>query len=225
LTTEFISDAGITLNQLYQSIFSYLAESGFPPNFEYVFLELVGLFKPDDISDRALQKPVNQGNVLTTSAEHARTFFKPKIIYNDLVERGASLGELFPLCVVGAGHLRDVSEPSGKSLSERIFYRPPQVNASTSPSTTTDGDSARVLSHNHALGWRGESSFVGRLLSSLQSRSHEGGEAPARDEGLLEELLTRRPDYLVHLDDWSVVTAATVNIYLTPADCFQIQAT
>lgn len=222
LVARFASDAGVTLNQLYQSVFSRLAEDGRLPDFGYAFLELVGLFRPDDISDRALRRPVNRGDVLTTSAEHAPSFFKSRIIYQDLVGRRSSLDELFPLCVVGAGHFRDGTDAGTDALSERIFYRPPRVDAARAPEETADREPARVLSHNHALGWLGQGSFAEQLLSSTQARS--GPESAAYDDYLLESLLKRQPDYLVHLDDWSMMRAGAANIYLAPRHRFNVQS-
>lgn len=225
LATDFISDGGITLNQLYLSIFSHLRGLGPSWNFEYVFLELVGLFRPHEISDRALQRPVNQGDVLTTGPEHAERFFKSRIIYNDLDRRGESLEDLFPLCVVGIGHCRRASAVGDKSLSERIFYRPPQIPESAPAREAHGAGSSEVRSHNHALGWRGESSVAERLLEVIRSEDRPEPEARARALDLEERLLSRRPDYLIHLDDWSVVTAAAVKIYLTPEQSFNLQPT
>lgn len=222
LVTDFISDTGVTLNQIYQSIFTHLRRLGPPWNFEYVFIELIGLFKPHEISDRALQRPVDRGDVLTTTPEHAGSFFKSRIIYNDLVRRGESLEDLFPLCVVGVGHFRGASAAGNKALSERIFYRPPQIPTAAPAHQARDIESDEVRTHNHALGWRGETSFAGRLLETLLSQSRSEAETEACEPDL-EELLSRRPDYLIHLDDWSVVTAAAVKIYLAPEQSFNIQ--
>lgn len=204
-TTQFVSASGISLNQVYQAIFLDLRERKLLQDHRYVFVEMFGSFKPEDIFDRALQRPINRGHVLTTSTEHFEKFFKTKIIYNDLINRGTSLDSLIPLCVVGMAYLGDISVEAVAGLNERIFYAPPVSAKPPSADALDDHVGPQVLSHSHALGWRSEQSFKNR------------------DSSLLDELLEGYPDYLVHLEDWSIVRSATVNIYLAEKNRFNIR--
>jgi hypothetical protein len=222
-TTQFISESGLSLNQLYQSVFLELQECNPLLPQEYVFLEIFGLFQPEDIFDRALQLPVSQGHVLTTSAEHAVNFFKPRIIYNDLINRSASVERLMPLCVVGMGHLRDGPPQSVAGLNERVFYAPPLTAQFASSADRTKHVSFQVVSHNHALGWQSQQWFNENLLSSVREGSQLGSEAFQGERTFADELLEWHPDYLVHLDDWTIMKAATVRIYLAQANRFKIQ--
>jgi hypothetical protein len=205
-TTQFVSESGISLNQFYQAIFMDLRERELLRDHDYVFAEMFGLFKPEDIFDRALQCPINRGHVLTTSPEHSAKFFKTKVIYSDLVQRNASLDRLIPLCVVGMAYLCENSVQTADGLNERVFYAPPLSANPPSSDALDEHSGPRVLSHNHALGWRRE-------------RFHENH----TDESLHEdELLDSHPDYLIHLDDWSTVRSATVKIYLAEKDRFTL---
>lgn len=215
LSTRFCLDPGITLNELYQSIFSHLSTLRLLPNPDYVFLELMGLFRPNEISDRALKRPVNQGNVLTTAAEHADRFFQTRIIFNDLASHRAMPDELVPLCIVGAGHCGDNSNLKDDSISARIFYLPPYT-------PTTAYDPGQIRTHNHGLGWRSESQYVQRLLAFTQMEGRPGSGSIAGEQELADQLLKHQPDYLVHLDDWSTVRAGIVKIYIAHNESFNV---
>lgn len=194
-TTQFLSESGISLTQVYHAIFQDIREREFLQDHKYIFVEMLASFKPEDIFDRALQRPVHQGHVLTTSTEHYASFFKARIIYNDLINRSASLDSLVPLCVVGIAYLCDSSVEVVAGLNERVFYAPPVSAKPAWPYASSDHAGSEILSHSHALGWRSE-----QLPKSCLSR--------------LDELLQHHPDYLVHLDDWSIMRSATVKIYL-----------
>lgn len=193
--TQFIAESGISLTQVYQAIFQDIRERKFLQDHKYIFVEMLASFKPEDIFDRALQCPVNEDHVLTTSTEHFAKFFKARIIYNDLINRSASLDSLVPLCVVGIAYLCDSPDQVAAGINERVFYAPPMSAKPGSPDVSSDHAGYEVLSHSHALGWRSE-----QLPKSSLSR--------------LDELLEHHPDYLVHLDDWSIMRSATVKIYL-----------
>lgn len=219
---NFISETGITLNQLYQDIFSKIQRLESSENFEYVFLEIIGLFNPTDIFDRALQKRVDNGNVLTTLPENAGKFFKSRIIYSDLVSRNVSTAKLFPLFISGAGYFcKDSVEL--QPLRETVFYMPPQQMEKTEINAS-DSDIEKVLTHNHALGWRGGESTAENLLSSICAGVQSADNAQTVEDSV-NELLKYEPDYLVHLDDWSILKAATVKVFLADSNHFNIKST
>lgn len=205
-TTQFSCESGISLTQVYQAIFQDIRERKLRQDHKYVFVEMLASFKPEDIFDRALQCPVDRGHVLTTSTEHFARFFKTRIIYHDLINRSASLDTLVPLCVVGMAYLCDKPVKVVARLNERVFYPPPLSAKPALPDAPSDHAGNRILSHSHALGWRSE---------QLPENRHCG----------LDELLEYHPDYLVHLDDWSVMRSATVKIYLAKEIRFNIGET
>lgn len=205
-TTQFTHESGISLTQVYQKIFMSLREQNLRQDHRYVFVEMLGSFKPEDIFDRALQHPVNQGNVLTTSTEHFPKFFKTRIIHNDLINRNAAVDSLVPLCVVGMAYLCDGPIAVADGLNERVFYPPPLSAKPASPDVPSEYTGLQILSHSHALGWRSEQLPTSRLSS-------------------LDKLLQHHPDYLVHLDDWSVMRSASVKIFLATENQFNIETT
>jgi hypothetical protein len=220
---NFISETGITLNELYRNIFLKLGELKPAQNFEYIFLEIIGFLSPKDIFDRALQKRVDKANVLTTLTENAGQFFKTRIIYDDLSRRNISTEKLFLLCITGAGYLSKDSVSKPLPVGETVFYVPPQKMEKPS---TNDADTNRenVLTHNHTIGWRGENPVTESLLSSIHAgiQSAHGSETV---ENSVNKLLKYKPDYLVHLDDWSVLKAAAVKVFLAASDYFNIEST
>lgn len=207
----------ITLKQLFQDVFSTLQTSKICQNYQYVFLEIVGLFHPEDIFDRALQKRVDRDEKLTTAPENSKEYFKPRIIYNDLVKRNEINDNLLPLCIVGAGHLCEEYSSNGQNLCENIFYVSPQEMEKPVEKKEKDGK-VNLLTHSHALGWRGSNSNIESLLSLIRKDVQAARDFNVIDDSV-NKLLEYHPDYLVHLDDWSLLKTATVKVFFAdPAD-------
>ena len=218
---NFDSEKGITLKELYQDIFSKLQTFELSQKYQYVFLEVIGLFHPVDIFDRALQKPVHEGGKHTTAPENSKEFFKSRIIYKDLIRRDEFTDDLFPLCIIGIGHLCEENLINGRNLCENIFYVSPQ-EMENSAEDKEKGDNENLLTHSHALGWLTSNSEIESILSSIRNyvQSSDNFESI---ENAVNELSEYKPDYLVHLDDWSILKAAAVKVFLADSDKFVVE--
>jgi hypothetical protein len=216
---KFHSPEGISLYEIYESLLgqvnSVFAEHANP----LVFAEIVGLLRPRDIHDRALMKPVNTGDVLTTSPEYAPEYYKTKIISDDLDKHGLSADELIPLCLVGAGYDPQLAAESFRDSGSLIFYTPPTLAGSPSPQ-----EPGAIKTHSHALGWRRQPELNALLLSATV-KEVAGPTTPESDEWEALPVPATTPDYIVHLDDWSVFTAGVVRVFVTPPDKISFGAT
>lgn len=218
-TGRFHRPEGISLYEIYESLLDQVNSVFAPRAHPLVFTEIIGLLRPRDIHDRALMKPVNAGDVLTTSPEHAPAYFKTKVISGDLNARGLSTDEPIPLCLVGAGYDPRLAADSFRDSGSLIFYTPPALAGAPSPH-----EPARIKTHSHALGWRRRPELNALILSAAEN-DDSGAAAPGPGATAGLPLPAGPPDYVVHLDDWSVFRAGVVRVFITPPDTISFGAT
>jgi hypothetical protein len=216
---RFHSEEGISLYEIYESLFEQAGGVYAGSATPLVFTEIVGLLRPRDIHDRALMRSVDTGNVLTTSPEYASEYYKTRIILGDLLERGLSTEEPVAVCLVGAGYDPQLAAGPFRDSCSLIFYTPPALAGAPSAQ-----EPARIKTHSHALGWRGQPALRELLLSDAPRDASELA-TPEFDERLASSLPATTPDYIVHLDDWSVFMAGVVRVFITPADKISFNST
>jgi hypothetical protein len=217
LWAKFSSAEGVTLNRLFETLLERVRRDLPPAQHKLILVEVLALFAPYDIHDRALRKPVNEGDVDTADRQHAPQYFKAHVILNDLKRRGAPPEKSIPLCITGIGAgPGSVSDAEFKQLCRLIFYDAPGAAAGSKRE-------GQARTHSHAFGWRDEPALVGGLSAALAGGSGTGEVAAVENE-ILPEALCRAPDYVVHVDDWSMLRAALVKVFVTDLSRIRVQA-
>jgi len=207
----FKTDGRTTLLAIYETLFQEV-RSRFE-GINVVLIELVGLLPIDQIYDRALKKPVNQGNVLITSPEHRNEYFRAEMIRQDLNTQKASGTKLFPLAIVGIGYLPGSVHPSLKRLETAVFYAPPTL------SKVPHQMNSPIKTHSHAIGWKDNGLF--QLL--LNTSKQEKGISRTDFDLLIDQTASLQPDYIVHLDEWSQLYSGYLQVFIATSDAISFQ--
>lgn len=189
----------MSLLQIYEQVFEELRRADRESPF--VFLEVWGLFALEELHDRALQAPVDRGDVLITTAERAQLYFRFGAVRDDLRERSLSQDLLLPFAVTGVGFEKGAGWAAEERFATAAFYDPPVFGKQE------ESPHSSVRTHSHAFGWRDRPELVTQLLCALEE---PGAENPALPEG--------SPDYLVHLDEWTCTRGALVRVFLPDAN-------
>ncbi len=190
------------LLDLYRTCFK-LAETQAPfRGAALIFLEIVAAAQVEHIEDRAVRRPTDQGNVLITSAAHEDEYFKFGIIRKHLQRSGPG-PQIVPMMICGAGLQTASSEASVELLKDKVFYQPPVAAGLAPRSEAATGKD--VTSHSHAVAWA-EEAFAPPVFEKTES-------APAE----ILRFYETRPDYLVHLDEWTELEYGWVNLYVAEA--------
>ena len=202
----FNADGRTTLHNIYQTLFQEV-RSRFDEIY-VVLIEIVGLLPIEHIYDRALKKPVNQGNVLITSPEHRNEYFRAETIRQELNNEEASGSILFPLAIVGIGYFPGSDHPSLKRLEMSVFYAPPIFGKETHQVDSP------IKTHNHAIGWKDTALL--RLLSDTSK--HEKAITSTDLDLQIEQTASLKPDYIVHIDEWSQVHSGYLQVFVATSD-------
>lgn len=209
LWARFSSAEGLTLNRLFEILLTRARRDLAHSHHGLILVEVLALLAPGDIHDRALRRSVDQGDVHTADHEHAPQYFKSHVILNDVKRRGDAAVQTIPLCIAGVG-----AAPSSTSgdefdrISGLIFYDPPGAAADSKRE-------GRMLTHSHAFGWRAQPALVGGLSAACGGGEGWEKKVAALEEEILPGALGSAPDYVVHLDDWSVLRAGLVKVFVT----------
>lgn len=182
---------GITLYEIYKSALEQAKDFFYSDNyFPTVFLEIIGCFRPKEIHDRALMFPVDKGNVLTTSDKYANKYYRKNIISEDMKKRKLSLTKPIVLCLSGVGFDLNFASETTDVFKQKIFYTPPSNSNIKSPEKKK-----QFITHSHAFGWRSQTNVTSDF-----------------DDLNLFSLMP--PDYIVHIDDWSLLIQGEINIFI-----------
>ena len=207
----FKADDVTTLLSIYQMLFQEV-RSRFEDIF-VVLIEIVGLLPIEQIYDRALKKPVNQGNVLITSPEHQNDYFRAEMIRQDLNIQNTAGTKLFPLAIVGIGYFPGSVHPSLKRLETAVFYAPPTLGK------VTQQVNSPIKTHSHAIGWKDTALFQLLLSTSKQEKAIMRTDFDL----LIDQIASLKPDYIVHLDEWSQLYSGYLQVFVATSDAISFQ--
>lgn len=200
-TGWFTAEGGVTLLSIYETLLGE-ARARFKDIY-IVLVEIIGLLPGGHIHDRALKKPVHQGNVLVTDPQYQHDYFRAGIIREERAALGATASEPLALAVVGLGYHPGGNHPALKQLERTVFYTPPSLGRAVQSSNSS------IKTHSHALGWNDPA-----LFHFLNNSSEWGMPAAVSElDRLVEQAAGLKPDYIVHLDEWSQVTCGWVRLF------------
>lgn len=204
LSGGFSGASGLTMRSFFEGLHEIVAaahpESDAPAA---LFVEALLLAPLSGIRDRALRHPVHQGGRLITSEEFRDRYFLFKPIQQDHDSYGACGGDLLVLGLAGVAVSVEPRWQGKQRLETFAFYQPPRQGADP-------GREPIVRVHSHALGWNGDPVLVSDFRTSLDGSSSG---VQAAGEILWSEFQERTPDYLVHLDDDSTLSAGFFQVF------------
>ena len=206
-TVNFLEQSGVTLHDLYRTIFMLPAFA----SQSIILVELIALLPLHHIHDRALQRPAHIGNVDITAPDYANDYFRFHIIQQDMRKRGYEGTFLLPLAIVGIG-FRHLVTPTSimQQLGQAVFYNPPDTNRPVDANKAHI--TANIRTHSHAIGWL-ECHDLRTHLLGINGRSEQEHLVSVIDQRIFPALLVQPPDYVVHLDDWSLLVGGLAHIF------------
>ena len=207
----FKADSRTTLLGIYEMLFQEV-RSRFE-GINVVLIEFVGLLPINQIYDRALKKPVNQGSVLITSTKHQNDYFRAEMIRQDLNTQYTAGTKLFPLAIVGIGYFPGSVHPSVKRLETAVFYAPPTLGK------VTQQVNSPIKTHSHAIGWKDTALFQLLLSKSKQEKAIMRTDFDL----LIDQIASLKPDYIVHLDEWSQLYSGYLQVFVATSDAISFQ--
>ena len=185
------SAEGSTLREMYERLFEEIPARYPPDSTSIILVEITGVAGASHLHDRALKKPVHEGNTLITALPWE--YFSFRIIQEDLKRRGRPAGQLLTLAIVGAGYRPREQSPTLQMFAETVFYEPPRVGnvaviEGLSGSSNNIEGAGKIKTHNHVMGWL--------------------------EEKILRVLLEAKPDYILHLDEWSQIARGSLRVFV-----------
>lgn len=195
------SAAGSTLRELYERLFEAIPAQYPPDSTSIILLEITGVAKAGHIHDRALKKPVHEGNTLITA--RPSEYFSFRIIQEDLNRRGRPPEQSVHLAIVGAGYKPGENSPSLQAFAETVFYEPPRIGDVSvaegfSGSPRINDEERKIKTHSHMMGWR--------------------------EAGIFQKPIETKPDYILHLDEWSQIASGKLRAFMPSLESIEFKS-